>query len=167
MSKFKKGITFIVLLVTIFITNISCSKKVITGKYRTNFNSYGMFSNTLTLDCEGNAIMNYSGDAMYNNSQGVWKKNKDTLVIFFDSLLNKNNRYKGEIKYLIKRNRIENIPYPKSIYKKLVKYYKTNKLDMKKITRYKKLNQTPMNHYGKMGFQYFKKIENIECVKKF
>jgi hypothetical protein len=50
MSKIKKGITFIVLLIAVFITNISCSKKVIEGKYKANSNTYGTSSNSLTLD---------------------------------------------------------------------------------------------------------------------
>ncbi|MES2864854.1 MAG: hypothetical protein V4666_12090 [Bacteroidota bacterium] len=165
MSKIKKGITFIILVITIFVSGISCSTKVITGKYRTNFNTYGMFSKSLTLDCNGIATMNFQGDMQNNNSYGTWKKDKDTLVIFFDSLLNKNNRYKGEIKFLIKRNRLENMPYPKSLYREFVKDYKTNKMDLKEFPSYKKLNQTPKDWKGKMGNQYFKKIEKTDCAK--
>ncbi len=166
MLKIKKGIMFIFLLVTVFVSSVSCSTKVITGKYRTNFNTYGMFSKSLILDCDRNAIINFSGDIMQNNnSYGVWKKDKDTLVIFFDSLLNKNNRYKGEIKFLIKRSKLEYMPFPKSKYDEIIKYYKSNKMNLKEFPSYKKLNQTPMNHYGKTGFQYYKKIENTDCEK--
>jgi hypothetical protein len=166
MSKIKKGITFIVLLITVFVTNISCSTKEITGKYRTNFNSYGKFSETLTLDCKGNAILNYSGNVIYNNnSHGVWKKNKDTLIVIFDSVTNKNNKFKGEYKFIITKNKIKRMPFPRSKYKEMVRLYKLNKWNLKELPSYRKLNQIPMNHYGKTGHQYYKKIENIECVK--
>jgi len=164
--KIKKGITFIVLLVTIFVFNISCSSKRITGIYRTNFNSYGKFSETLTLECEGKAIMNYNGDIMYNNNSfGIWKKSKDTLIVIFDSITNKNNKFKGEYKFIIAKNKIKRIPFPRSKYKEMVRLYKLNKWNLKEIPSYRKLNQIPMNHYGKTGFQYYKKIKNTECVK--
>ena len=85
----------------------SFSEKIIYGKYQTNFNSYGMYGKTLTLDCGGNAVMNFSGDLQNNNSFGTWKTEKDTLIIFFDSIKNPANKYKSEIKFLIKRNKLQ------------------------------------------------------------
>ena len=168
MSKINKITFCLILLITISFLNISCSKKVITGEYRTNFNSYGRYSKTLTLDCEGNAIMNFNGDIfLNNNSFGVWKKDKDTLIIFFDSVINQNNRYKGEIKFLIKRNRLEYMPFSKSKYKELVKYAEDNNIT--NIPNYKKINKASRkmlkNFTGKSKHQYFKKIENIKCAK--
>ncbi|SEP55727.1 hypothetical protein [Flavobacterium urocaniciphilum] len=165
MSKIKNGIIFIVLLITICITNISCSKKVITGKYRTNFNIYGMFSETLTLDCEGNVIMNFSGDLQNNNSIGSWKREKDTLIMFFDTIINKKNKFKGEYKLLIKKNKLKKIPITKAYYKEIIKIYKSKNYDYKHIRNYRKLNRTPKNHYGKTGVLYYKKIENTDCKK--
>ncbi len=151
----------------LFITLISCSKKVIIGKYRTNFNSYGMFSKTLTLNCNGNAILNFQGDMQNNNSLGIWKTEKDTLIIFFDSLKNQTNKFKGEMKFVIKRNKLEYMPFPKSRYYELVEYAKRTKNDTLKIPSYRKLNkltnQVLKNFQGKTGKQYFKKIEYIEC----
>ena len=151
----------------LFITLISCSKKVVIGKYRTNFNSYGMFSKTLTLNCNGNAILNFQGDMQNNNSLGIWKTEKDTLIIFFDSLKNQTNKFKGEMKFVIKRNKLEYMPFPKSKYYELVEYAKRTKNDTLKIPSYRKLNkltnQGLKNFQGKIGKQYFKKIEVINC----
>ena len=149
-------------------TLISCSNKVVTGKYRTNFNSYGMFSKTLTLDCNGNAILNFQGDMQNNNSFGIWKIEKDTLIIFFDSIKNQNNKFRGELKFVVKRNKLENMPFPKSKYKEIVEYTKSTENDtLNNIPSYRKLNkltsQGLKNFQGKTGKQYFKKIQYIEC----
>ncbi|MBU2062341.1 MAG: hypothetical protein KKH44_10895, partial [Bacteroidetes bacterium] len=66
-----------------------------------------MFSKTLTLSCNGNAILNFQGDMQNNNSLGIWKTEIDTLIIIFDSLKNKNNKFKGEMKFVVKRNKLE------------------------------------------------------------
>jgi hypothetical protein len=151
----------------LFITLISCSKKIVAGKYRTNFNSYGMFSKTLTLECNGNAVLNFQGDMQNNNSFGIWKTEKDTLIIFFDSIKNQHNKFKGELKFVIKRNKLENMPFPKSKYYKLVEYAKKTENDTLKIPSYRKINkltnQGLKNFQGKTGKQYFKKIEIINC----
>jgi len=151
----------------LFITLISCSKKIVAGKYRTNFNSYGMFSKTLTLECNGNAVLNFQGDMQNNNSFGIWKTEKDTLIIFFDSIKNQHNKFKGELKFVIKRNKLENMPFPKFKYYKLVEYAKKTENDTLEIPSYRKINkltsQGLKNFQGKTGKQYFKKIEYIEC----
>ena len=151
----------------LFITLVSCSKKIVAGKYRTNFNSYGMFSETLTLECNGNAVLNFQGDMQNNNSFGTWKTEKDTLIIFFDSIKNQHNKFKGELKFVIKRNKLENMPFPKSVYNKIVENAKKTENDTLKIPSYRKLNrmtnQGLKNFYGKTGKQYFKKIEIINC----
>ena len=126
-----------------------------------------MFSKTLTLDCNGNAILNFRGDLQNNNSFGNWKTDKDTLIILFDSIKNRNNKYQGELKFLIKRNKLENPPLSKKKYYELVESLKKTGNDTLKILSYRKLNkmmnQNMKNHYGKIGKQYFKKIEFIEC----
>jgi hypothetical protein len=124
-----------------------------------------MFSKTLTLECNGNAILNFQGDMQNNNSLGKWKTEKDTLILFFDSLKNINNKFQGELKLLIKRNKFENMLFPKSKYNQMAKFVKEN--DTLKIPSYKKLNRlmnrSPKNFLGKNKKQYFKKIEKIEC----
>ena len=151
----------------LFITLISCSKKVVIGKYRTNFNSYGMFSKTLTLNCSGNAILNFQGDMQNNNSLGIWKTEKDTLIIFFDSLKNQNNKFKGEMKFVVKRNKLEYMPFPKSKYNELLEFGKKMGNDTVKIPSYRKVNkltnQGLKNFKGKTSKQYLKKIEIINC----
>jgi len=126
-----------------------------------------MFSKTLTLNCNGNAILNFQGDMQNNNSLGIWKTEKDTLIIFFDSLKNQTNKFKGEMKFVIKRNKLEYMPFPKSKYYELVEYAKRTKNDTLKIPSYRKLNkltnQGLKNFQGKIGKQYFKKIEVINC----
>jgi hypothetical protein len=155
------------ILFLVFILFISCSKKIVAGKYRTNFNSYGMFSKTLTLECNGNAVLNFQGDMQNNNSFGTWKTENDTLIIFFDSIKNQPNKFKGELKFVIKRNKLENMPFPKSKYNELVENLKQTGNDTLKIPSYRKLNritnQGLKNFYGKSSKQYFKKIEYIEC----
>jgi hypothetical protein len=149
------------------LTLISCSKKIVPGKYRTNFNSYGMFTKTLTLECNGNAILNFQGDMQNNNSFGSWKTEKDTLIICFDSILNLQNKFKGELKFVIKRNKLEKMPYPKPTYYELVEYAKETANDTLKIPSYRKFNklsnQGVKNFQGKTDKQYFKKIEFFEC----
>ena len=163
----KRNLYFIISIFFISLTLISCSEKIVSGKYQTNFNIYGMFSRTLTLECNGNAILNFRGDLQNNNSFGNWKTDKDTLVIFFDSVKNRNNKYQGELKFLIKRNKLENPPFPKKKYYELVESLKKTGNDTLKILSYRKLNkmmnQNMKNHYGKIRKQYFKKIEFIEC----
>lgn len=126
-----------------------------------------MFSKTLTLECNGNAILNFQGDMQNNNSFGIWKTEKDTLIIFFDSIKNQHNKFKGELKFVIKRNKLENMPFPKSVYNKIVENTKKTENDTLKIPSYRKLNrmtnQGLKNFYGKTGKQYFKKIEIINC----
>lgn len=151
----------------LFLILFSCSEKIIVGKYRTNFNSYGMFSKTLTIACDGNAILNFQGDMQNNNSFGTWKTEKDTLIIFFDSIKNQNNKFKGELKFIIKRNKLENMPFPKSKYNEIVEFAKGTENDTLKIPSYRKfnkMNNTSLKNFkGKTGKQYFKKIEFIEC----
>jgi len=126
-----------------------------------------MFSKTLTIECNGNAILNFQGDMQNNNSFGTWKIEEDTLIIFFDSLKNQSNKFKGELKFIIKRNKLENMPFPKSKYYGLVKYAKRTENDTLKVPSYRKLNkltnQVLKNFQGKTGKQYFKKIEIINC----
>jgi hypothetical protein len=163
----KRNIFLIITLLFLSLTLISCSEKIINGKYRTNFNTYGMFSKTLTLECDGNAILNFQGDMQNNNSFGNWKTEKDTLILFFDSIKNEKNKFKGELKFVIKRNKLENMPFPKSEYDKLVELAKKPENDTLKIPSYRKINkltnQSMKNFQGKNGKQYFKKVEEIEC----
>jgi hypothetical protein len=151
-------------LIVIFAT-VSCSKKIIAGKYRTNFNTYGMFSKTLILECNGNAILNFQGDMQNNNSIGIWKTEKDTLKIYFDSLKNVKNKFKGELKLLIKKRKLENMPFPKSKYNEMVRLSK--EIDTLKMPSYRKVNRivnkTPKNFLGKNSKQYFEKIEDLDC----
>ncbi len=165
--KMKGNIFLIITLFFLFLTLNSCSKKIVIGKYRTNFNTYGMFSKTLTLECNGDATLSFQGDMQNNNSFGNWKTEKDTLIIFFDSVKNEKNKFKGELKFVIKRNKLENMPFPKSKYNKLVEFAKKPENDTLKIPSYRQLNkmtnQNMRNFQGKSGKQYFKKVEEIEC----
>ncbi|MBU0941728.1 MAG: hypothetical protein KKD36_09890 [Bacteroidetes bacterium] len=126
-----------------------------------------MFSKTLTLNCSGNAILNFQGDMQNNNSLGIWKTEKDTLIIFFDSLKNQNNKFKGEMKFVIKRNKLEYMPFPKSKHNELLEFAKKTGSDTVKIPSYRKVNkltnQALKNFKGKTGKQYLKKIEIINC----
>lgn len=155
------------LITFLFLTLLSCSEKIVIGKYRTNFNSYAMFSKTLTLACDGSVILNFQGDMQNNNSFGTWKTEKDTLILYFDSIKNKKNKFKGEFKFVIKKNKLKNMPYPKKIYNQLVEHAKKTGNDSLKIPSYRRLNMLTnwglKNFEGKIGKQYFKKIEFIKC----
>ena len=126
-----------------------------------------MFSKTLTLDCNGNATMNFQGDKQNNNSYGKWTKEKDTLIVWFDSIKNRNNKFKGEFKFIIKINKLENIPFSRSKYNEFVELAKASGNDSLKIPSYRKFtemtNQNIKDFNGRMGKQYFKKIEELEC----
>ncbi|WP_159085963.1 hypothetical protein [Flavobacterium faecale] len=126
-----------------------------------------MFRKTLTVNCNGNAILNFQGDMQNNNSLGIWKTEKDTLIIFFDSLKNQNNKFKGEIKFVVKRNKLEYMPFPKSKYNELLEFAKKTVNDSVKIPSYSKVNkltnQGLKNFQGKTGKQYLKKIEIVKC----
>lgn len=122
-----------------------------------------MFAKSLTLDCEGKAVMNFRGDLMNDNSLGRYEVKEDTLIIHFDSL--KGQRYEGDLSFIIQGNKLLNVPFPKAEYDRLVQQLKGN--DTIKILSYKKLNKmmslSPANFKGKMKKQYFKKVKEIDC----
>lgn len=99
-----------------------------------------------------------------NNSLGTWKTENDTLIIFFDSIKNQHNKFKGEWKFVIKKNKLEYMPFPKSRYNEIVKFAEQTG---KKIPSYRTVNKITnkglKNFTGKTGKQYFKKIDTIDC----
>lgn len=149
----------------------SCSANEIVGVYQTNFATYGMFGQSLTINCDGSFARNFQGDLMNDNSYGNWKIKEDTLVLVYDSVHYPKGRYNGESRLLIKHNKLtEYFPIYKKKYEELIKLIEKEGLaDSIKIGSYSKFKRTvgkmPANFRGKMKRQYFEKKEKIKCKK--
>ena len=141
------------------------------GVYQTNFPAYGMFGETLTLNCDSTTTLNFRGDLMNDTSFGTWTANKKVLILTFDSTLHPYQRYKGQMNYRIKGNRFYVINFTRKHYQdlkeKVDRYSKENNSDLKFPTSYKKFKkkygQTMKNSTGKARVQYFKKIKSSDC----
>jgi hypothetical protein len=160
----------ILILTLLLLTIIVSGQKPLNGIYRTNFPTYGMFGQTLTLKCDSSLVLNFIGDLMNDNSFGKWTRNKKILTLTFDSISYPNQRYKGQLTYRIKRNRFYLITFTKEQYQelkeKVEKYSKDNNTDLK-LPGYKefkkKYGRTMKNHSGKMRVQYMKRIKSTNC----
>jgi hypothetical protein len=159
----------LIFVLAVFLTPISCSKHIITGEYRTNFATYGMFGKTLTLNCDSSVIMNYAGDLINDNSYGNWEINEDTLILRFDTINYPNSRFRNDLFFVIKGNKLNNIPITKSRYSKLVRNIResgsVNKvLSYERFVRNADINM--VDNKGTMKRQYFVKIEELSCNKQ-
>ena len=141
------------------------------GEYVTNFPSYGMFGQTLKLNCDSTAVFNFRGDLMNDNSYGRWTIMQNTLTIFFDTS-KPNARYKDTIRFKIKGQRLYRIGITKKMYDKyktIIEQHNKETGDSLKMPSFKKFhnstNKTPKNHYGKTGKQYLKKSKSYSCDK--
>ena len=149
----------------------SCSTKNIVGKYQTNFATYGKFAKTMTINCDSTFVVNFRGDFMNDNSYGKWEISGDTLIMNYDSINYPKSRYKGQSKYLIKRNKLtSHFPISKEKYDELValieKEGMTDSLNIGSYSKFKRIaGKTPANFYGRMKRQYFKKVEEKDCGK--
>ena len=155
-------------LTTILLTNIFGQKNYC-GEYVTNFPTYGMFGQTLKLNCDSTAIFNFRGDLLNDNSFGRWTIQNKTLTIIFDTS-KPNARYKDTLSFKIKRQRLYRIGITKKMYDKykaIVEQHNKETGDSLQMPSFKKfdnqLNQTPKNFYGKTGKQYFKKSKSYSC----
>jgi len=163
--------TRLVLTVTLslLVTYVS-GQKNLSGTYQTNFPTYGMFGQTLKLNCDSTAILNFRGDLLNDTSFGKWSSNAKNLILTFDSTLYPHQRYKGQLKYKIKRGRFYLINFTKEQYQelkeKVEQYNKDNKANVQ-LPSYdeftKKYGKTMKNHTGKMGVQYLKKVKTNDC----
>src|SRR4030095_3162725 len=106
------------LSVSLLIT-VVLGQKSLSGTYRTNFPTYGMFGQTLTLSCDSTAILNFKGDLLNDTSFGKWASNAKILTLTFDSTLHPHQRYKGQLKYKIKRGRFYLMNFTKEQYQEL------------------------------------------------
>jgi hypothetical protein len=148
-----------------------CGQTKLAGAYQTNFPAYGMFGETLTLNCDSTVILNFRGDLMNDNSFGTWTTNKTELILTFDSTLHPDQRYKGQMNYRIKGNRLYVLTITKKQYQDLKEkadqYSKENNSDLKVPTSYKKFKRkygkTMKNSTDKARVQYFKKIKSSDC----
>jgi hypothetical protein len=141
------------------------------GVYQTNFPAYGMFGETLTLNCDGTVILNFRGDLMNDNSFGTWITDGKMLILTFDSTLHPNQRYKGQRNYRIKGNRFYVMNFTGKQYRELKEkvdeYSEDKDIDFKLPANYKKFKRkyrkTMKNSTGKTGMQYFKRIKSSDC----
>ena len=139
------------------------------GEYVTNFPVYGMFGQTLKLNCDSTAVFNFRGDLLNDNSFGRWTIQDKILTIIFDTS-KPNARYKDTISFKIKGQRLYRIGITKKMYDKykvIVEQHNKETGDSLQMPSFKKidnqLNQTPKNFYGKTGKQYFKKSKSYSC----
>jgi hypothetical protein len=96
---------------------LSGQKKIV-GEYQSNFPTYGMFGETLKLNCDSTAILNFRGDMMNDNSYGRWKVENKTLVVIFDTTRSIKSRDKDTLILRIKGSRFYKIGWTKESYKK-------------------------------------------------
>ncbi len=106
---------------------------------------------------------------MNDNSFGKWKVRNDSLILNFDSINYPKSRYNGTSYYSIKRNKLTSyFPITKEKYNELVELIeKEGMTDSLKIGNYRKFRRTSgktlKNFQGKLGRQYFQRIEKFEC----
>jgi hypothetical protein len=156
-------------ILILYIFTSSCSTKKVAGKYQTNFAAYGMFQKILTINCDSTFVLNFNGDLMNDNSYGKWNIKNDSLILNFDSINYPKSRYSGISYYSIKRNKLTSyFPFTKEKYNELKMLIEkagiTDSLNLGSYRKFKKNHEkTSKNFYGKMGKQYFKKIEKFEC----
>lgn len=152
-----------ILFIFIFALSISCSKTIIPGRYCTNFATYGMFGKTLKLNRDSTVIINFAGDLMNDNSYGNWKINNDTLLITFDTIKYPNSRYKKDLAYKIKGNRLYNIAFTNEQYQDFLLKAKNEGYDIKGMPNASRFNRIAdknmTNHKGTMRRQFFKRKE--------
>ena len=142
---------------------IGCTNNLIPGVYKTNFNSYGRFSKTLTLDCDGTATLNFQGDMMNDNSYGNWRTENDTVLIAFDTVNYPNSRFRKDLIFISKKGKLYRIQFSKKQYDELLNLA----ADSVKIPSYRKLarrlDKTPTNFQGNSKVQFFRRNESIKC----
>ena len=161
-------LAFTLSLFTIF----ALGQKKLSGIYQTNFPTYGMFGKTLTLNCDSSVVLNFRGDLMNDNSFGNWSTDRKVLTLTFDSTLHPTQRYKGQMRYKIKSNRLYLVTFTKKQFQelkeKIEKHSKDSAIDFK-LSSYrkfkKKYGRTMKNNYGKTGVQYLKKIKLMDCER--
>ncbi len=158
----------LIAVILVYITS-SCTKNVITGKYRTNFPTYGMFGNTLILHPDSSALLKFAGDMMNDTSFGNWTRRKNILTITFDTINHPHSRYKGSLTLFIKRNKLYNRPFKttftKSKYNELIEKIRESGNDTIKLMNYRKFkkmyDKTPSDFNGNMKRQFYIKYEEI------
>ena len=155
-----------IFFILIIIPCISCSKTIIPGRYCTNFATYGMFGKTLKLNRDSSAIMNFAGDLMNDNSYGNWKIKDDTVLITFDTIKYPNSRYKKDLAFKIKGNRLYNIAFTNKQYHDFLIKAKSEGYDIKRMptaSRFNKIaDKNLTNHKGTFRRQFFKRKERYD-----
>ena len=150
------------LISLILIANFSFAQKRPAGKYQTNFPSYGMFSETLTLNCDSTAVIHFVGDLMNDYSYGKWKVIKDTVILTFDS---SNKRYKGTLHLGVRNNKlykgINKVQYAE--FQSKVNEHNAVTGDSLQLPAIKDLNLTIKNSSGDRGVQFYKRIKKHRC----
>jgi hypothetical protein len=155
------------ILTTIFFTTLFSQNKM-SGEYVTNFPSYGMFGEILTLNCDGTAVLNFRGDLMNDSSYGHWTVHHERLIIFYDKS-NPNARHKDTMNFNIKDKKLYQVGLTKKMYKKiktLIDKHNKETGENLQLPSYDSLSQTSKDFYGKTGIQYFEKTKSYVCERK-
>lgn len=151
---------------------VSYGQKNLSGVFKTNFQTYGLFQTTLTLNCDSSAVLNFRGDFVNDNSIGIWTVKNNLLTLTFDSIKYLKQRYKGQSSFKIKRNRLYLISFSIESYEKLkvdLEKYSKEKNQKFKMPKYSKFERhsyiTPKNVTGRTGKQYYKNLNKFDCDK--
>jgi hypothetical protein len=154
-------------------TIMGLGQKKLYGTYQTNFSSYGMFGQTLTINCDNSVILNFRGDLMNDNSIGNWMAKRKLLTLTFDSTLYPYQRYKTKIMYRIKRNRLYLIQITRRQFqglKEQIEKYSEDNANTLKLSSYRKFKKkyfrTSKDFSGNTGVQYLKKIKSTDCNRR-
>ncbi|MCG8322503.1 MAG: hypothetical protein MI921_23595 [Cytophagales bacterium] len=112
-------------------------------------------------------ITDFQGDMMNDNSYGNWRTSNDTLFILFDTTNYPDGRYKNDLTFIFKGQKLFSIPFSPEQYDKLMALA----ADSIEIPNYRRLakplDKTPTNFKGNSKRQYFRKAKSFECEWNF
>lgn len=150
----------------ILFLNSVYGQKSLSGQYQTNFPAYGMFGETLDLNCDSTFTLNFRGDLQNDKSFGKWTVNESSIILTVDTIRTKTKRYTGPLTFNIKGDRLYQEKLTKKEYKilqqKVAEHNKETK-DTLALPKFAAFQMTPKNHYGKEGRQFYKKLKSFSC----
>jgi hypothetical protein len=156
---------FFILFLTLVLNSVD-GQTVLSGQYQTNFPAYGMFAETLDLNCDSTFALNFRGDLQNDNTFGSWTVNKRSVILTIDTIRTKTKRYSGPITFNIKGDRLYQKKLTKKEYKilqqKIAEHNKVTK-DTLGLPKFAAFQMTPKNHSGKEGRQFYKKLKAFSC----
>ena len=151
------------LAIAVILIMVSCSPKLQQGLYVNNFNTYGMFSNSLELNCDSSFVKRFQGDMMDDKSYGSWCVSGDTLILQYDTINHPGSRYFVRETYTIKKGKLVESVSQHSLEKLLAILDTMPENFRKQMKRQLQRGSTPKDFRGNMGRQYLKLEKKIKC----